>query len=176
MSKFWLADGRIHRPLKPFAPQPDRVAARYAPQVGYPRPWLAREPPIAVVSLTASTTPEAPLPLLQYIDVVLIAAAAPIMLLIGVPAVGYLVAVGVWVLVRAVGTTIDRYVAAADNTSQALTLKLVYMIVRLFVLALTVVLVRQGAGKNDGLTALLVIVFAFTIALGLSFANRAGSR
>jgi hypothetical protein len=116
------------------------------------------------------------LPVLRYIDVVLIAAAAPILLLIGVPAVGYGVGAGVWVLVRAVGVAMDRYAAAAGNTNQALTLKLVYMITRLFVLALAVVLVRRSAGKDDGLTALLVIVFAFTIALGLSFINRPGSR
>jgi hypothetical protein len=116
------------------------------------------------------------MPVLRYIDVVLIAAAAPILLLIGVPAVGYGVGAGVWVLVRAAGVAVDRYVATAEVRNTALTLKLVYMIARIFVLALTVVLVRNGAGRDDGLTALLVIVFAFTIALGLSLINRPGSR
>jgi hypothetical protein len=44
--------------------------------------------------------------------------------------------------------------------------------VRLFLLALAVILVRRGAGQDEGLAALLVIVFAFTIQLAISFANR----
>ena len=39
------------------------------------------------------------------------------------------------------------------------------MLGRLFLLALTVILVRNAGTKDDGLTALLVIVFAFTIQL-----------
>jgi hypothetical protein len=47
---------------------------------------------------------------------------------------------------------------------------------RIFALALTVILVRKGEGKNDALAALLVIVFAFTVQLALSYANRPGAR
>jgi hypothetical protein len=47
---------------------------------------------------------------------------------------------------------------------------------RLFVLALAVILVRRGAGRDDGLTALLVIVFAFTLQLVLTFLSRPRSR
>lgn len=115
------------------------------------------------------------MPVLRYIDVVLVSAAAPILLLMGVPAVGYGVGAGVWFLVRLLGAVIDR-IAGVRVASTAMTIRLVYMITRIFVLALTVVLVRRSAGRDDALTALLVIVFAFTIALGLSFANRPGSR
>lgn len=115
------------------------------------------------------------MPILRYIDVVLVVAAAPIALLMGVPAVGYGVAVGVWILVRAVGVLIDR-LAETTSAQQAMSLRLGYMLGRLFVLALAVVLVRRGAGRDDGLTALIVLVVAFTLGLGASFATRGRGR
>jgi hypothetical protein len=50
------------------------------------------------------------------------------------------------------------------------------MLARLFILALTVVLARKAFGKDDGLTALVVIVFAFTVHLGTSALTRPRSR
>ena len=47
---------------------------------------------------------------------------------------------------------------------------------RLFLLAIVVIVVRNGSGRDDGLTALVVIVFAFTTQLILSFLTRPGAR
>ena len=113
--------------------------------------------------------------LLRYIDVVLVVVAAPILLLIGVPAVGYGVGAAAWIVLRLVGVGVER--ACEGRTgSAAITLRLSYMLARLFLLALAVILVRQSAGKDDGLTALLVIVFAFTAQLATSALNRPGAR
>jgi hypothetical protein len=109
--------------------------------------------------------------LLRYLDVALLALATPIMLLIGVPATGYLVGAGAWVLLRAVGVGVERYANEGD-LRLTISVKLAYLMVRLFLLALAVILVRRGAGQDEGLAALLVIVFAFTIQLAISFANR----
>jgi hypothetical protein len=114
--------------------------------------------------------------LLRFFDVVLIVVAAPIMLLIGVPASGYLIATGAWIGLRAVGVGVDRAAGAARTANQQITLRLGYLMSRLFLLALAVILVRQGDGRDAGLTALLVIVVAFTIELFLSFANRPRSQ
>ena len=43
-------------------------------------------------------------------------------------------------------------------------------------LAIAVIVVRNGSGRDDGLTALVVIVFAFTMQLILSFLTRPRSR
>jgi len=43
-------------------------------------------------------------------------------------------------------------------------------------LALTVALVRKNDGRDDGLTALVVIVFAFTVQLLASIPTRPRSR
>lgn len=124
------------------------------------------------MSLSASATPEAPVSLVRYIDVVLVFLAAPILLLIGAPALGYLVGAGAWILLRAAGVAVERRAAAIGDVSRELTVRLVYVLARVFLLALAIVLVRRGAGKHDGLTALLVIVFAFTIQLAVSIVTR----
>lgn len=128
------------------------------------------------MSLSASAGFERPVTLLRYFDVVVVALAAPILLLIGVPALGYGVGAGAWIAMRAVGIAVDRYAGAGGNQARELTIRVSYMLCRIFVLALAVVLVRRDAGKDDGLTALAVIVFAFTTQLILSFLNRPRSR
>jgi hypothetical protein len=114
--------------------------------------------------------------LLRYFDVVLVVVAAPILLLIGVSAVGYLVAAGTWIVLRAVGELVEHYAARAPQASQQISIRLGYLLGRLFALAIAVILVRQGSGRDAGLTALVVIVAAFTIQLALGFANRPRSR
>jgi hypothetical protein len=114
--------------------------------------------------------------MLAYLDVVLLVVAAPIMLLLGVPAVGYLVGAGVWIALRAVGVLIDRAIPRLTNPRQEVTLRLAYLLGRLFLLAIAVIVVRNGVGRDDGLTTLLVIVFAFTTQLVLSFLYRPRSR
>ena len=128
------------------------------------------------MSLSASATSESPVILLRFFDVVLITVAAPIMLLIGVSAPGYLIAAGAWILLRAVGVGVDRAAVASRAANQQITLRLGYLMSRLFLLALVVILVRRGDGRGAGLAALLVIVVAFTIELLLSVANRPRSR
>ena len=113
---------------------------------------------------------------LAYLDVVILVVAAPIMLLIGVPAVGYLVGAGAWIALRVIGVAMERLLAATDDPRHEVTLRLAYLMGRLFTLAIVVILVRNAAGRDDGLTALLVIVFAFTTQLVLSFLTRPRSR
>jgi hypothetical protein len=121
--------------------------------------------------VSVTTQPEPSVPLLRYFDVVLIVVAAPIMLLIGVSASGYLAAAGAWIGLRLVGVAVDRYAGAADLT-RSTAIRMTYMLTRLFGLAIVVILVRQADGQNAGLTCLAVVVFAFTISLFISALNR----
>lgn len=128
------------------------------------------------MSLSAPATSDGHAALLAYLDVALLVVAAPIMLLIGVPAAGYLVGAGAWIALRAVGVVIDRVVPSVRDPRSEITLRLAYLLGRLFLLAIAVIVVRNGAGRDDGLTALLVIVFAFTTQLLTSFLTRPRSR
>jgi hypothetical protein len=78
-------------------------------------------------------------------------------------------------VLRVAGVVVERYATAIDAPHQ-ITLRLAYLLARVFLLALTVILVRRGAGKDPALTALVVIVVAFTINMVLSFADRPKSR
>ena len=116
--------------------------------------------------------PEAPAAIFRYFDCVAIVLAAPIMLLIGVPALGYCIGAGAWLALRAAGAGVDRVASAAGDPQRELGLRLGYMLGRLFALAIAVVIARNQGGRDDGLAALAVIVFGFTVQLGISFATR----
>jgi hypothetical protein len=127
------------------------------------------------VSLSASSPSESNVRVLRYFDVVLIVVAAPIMLLIGVPAVGYLLGGGAWIALRAVGVGVERMASATSDTGRQISLRMAFMLSRLFLLALAVIGAR-GTSKDDGLTALVVIVVAFTLSLGVLAGTRPRSR
>jgi hypothetical protein len=113
---------------------------------------------------------------LGYMDLVLITLAAPIMLLIGVPAAGYCIGAGTWIALRAIGVGVERVAGATKEFNGQLVLRLGYMLGRLFTLAIVIILVRKSDGQDSGLAALAVIVFAFTVQLGLSAVTRPRSR
>ncbi len=122
------------------------------------------------MSLSASTVPDTPMTLVRYFDVALLIVAAPILLLIGVPAVGYAIGAGAWIVLRAVGVGLEHALRGSDARAQV-GARLGYMLGRLFLLALAVILARQTS-KDDGLTALAVVVVAFTIQLAISAGTR----
>lgn len=110
--------------------------------------------------------------MLRYLDVVVILVAAPIMLLIGVSATGYLVGAGAWIVLRAVGVGVEHIAAATSDVNRAIGLRLGYMLGRLFALAIAVIAVRKSDGQGAGLACLVVVVFAFTVQLATSAIGR----
>jgi hypothetical protein len=118
-------------------------------------------------------TSERPLPLLlRYFDVVVIVVAAPIMIAIGVSSAGYAIGAGAWIVLRAVGEVLERNKALHADPRIDVSVRLGYMLSRLFLLAVAVILARSAAGRDAGLAALAVIVVAFTIQLAISAINR----
>jgi hypothetical protein len=122
-------------------------------------------------SLSASTRFESPV-LLRYFDIVLLVVAAPILILIGVSAVGYGVGAGAWIALRLVGVAVDRYASGIKELGRSAGIRLGYMLGRLFALAIAVILVRKAYGQDAGLACLAVIVGAFTIQLAISAVTR----
>ena len=112
------------------------------------------------------------MPVLSFFDVLLVVVAAPIMLLIGVPAAGYVVGGGAWIALRALGVAVDRAAADTPVVNRQIGLRLGFMLGRLFALALAVILVRRADGQSAGLTCLIVIVGAFTVSLVTSALTR----
>jgi hypothetical protein len=109
--------------------------------------------------------------LFAFFDVIALAVAAPIMLLIGVPASGYAIGAAAWIVVRAAGLGIDRVIDRADAQTQ-IGLRMAHMFGRLFVLAIAVIIARNSGGRDAGLTCLAVVVFAYTMSLAVAAATR----
>lgn len=124
------------------------------------------------MSLDAPVMPQGSLAPLSYLDVLLVVVAAPIMLLIGVSGLGYGIGAGAWLLLRAIGLAVEHAASTSVQPRAEIALRMVYMLGRLFGLALAVILARMGGSKNDGLTALVVIVVAFTVQLATSALTR----
>lgn len=122
------------------------------------------------MSLSAPAIAEQPVSALRYLDVLLVVVAAPIMLLIGVSASGYLIGAGAWIVLRAAGVAVEHF-AEAGSLNRSISIRMGYMLGRLFLLALAVILARSS-GRDAGLAALVVIVGAFTVQLALSAATR----
>jgi hypothetical protein len=118
-----------------------------------------------------SSDPGTPLPLIAYLDVVLVVLAAPIALLTGVSALGYGVGGGAWLMLRAVGVAVERAAGSSPDARQQISLRMAYMLGRLFLLALAVVLARHHS-QNAGLAALIVVVIAFTVQLATAALTR----
>ena len=115
------------------------------------------------------------MPILRFFDVVLVVVAAPIMLLIGVPAAGYLIGAGAWIGLRAIGVGAEHAAESTRDASRQITIRMSFMLSRLFLLALAVILARR-ISQDDGLTALVVIGFAFTMSMATLAANRPRTR
>ena len=117
------------------------------------------------MSSEAPTTDAPTIPFVSWLDVALVVIATPIMILMGVPAVAYCVAAGAWVLLRLVGVAVERYATAAHDTGRQIGTRMAFMFLRLFGLALLVILLRKTDGKDAGVTALVTVVVAYTIHL-----------
>jgi hypothetical protein len=109
---------------------------------------------------------------LRYLDLVAPLLAAPVLLAFGAPIVGYALGVAAWILVRAFGIAADRRASSITNVGQQVALRLAYRFTRVPLLVAVAVLAFKGQGRAGGVTALLVITFAFTIHLRLSIIHR----
>jgi hypothetical protein len=128
------------------------------------------------LSVNTTTVSESPVTVLRYLDVVLVALAAPIMILIGVPAAGYGIGAAAWIALRALGVAVERYADSVPEFNRTIGIRLGYMLGRIFLLAIAVILVRKSDGQDAGLACLAVIVFAFTIQLVISAFTRPRAR
>lgn len=113
-------------------------------------------------------------PVVGYPDLALVILAAPIALLLGAPAAGYAIGSAAWVLLRLFGVAVDRRASAVTHWTEQAALRLSYRSLRLVLLVGATLLALSAGGNHDGLTALAVIVVAFTLQLPASL--RRGSR
>ena len=113
-----------------------------------------------------------PLVLLRWLDVILVVFAAPFALLMGVPALGYLVGGAAWILNRLAGAAAERRALAADDIRKTVGMNLAALIARSWLVGLTILAVGLAGDREDGLTAAILVLAAFTVYFVTSLLSR----
>jgi hypothetical protein len=110
----------------------------------------------------------------RYLDVCLVLATAPFVLIGGLPVFGYLVGACAWLLTRA-GTVFvhDRARRVGDPKLRA-GLQVGAMMGRVWIVAFAVVLAKLAGGKADGIMAAVLVLAAFTVYFVMSLVMREG--
>jgi hypothetical protein len=106
----------------------------------------------------------------SYVDIVLVALAAPLAIAMGAPVLGCLVGAAAWVLQLVVAKAARRLI---DKASEPRTfgLNLFEAFGRIWLLAGAIVIAAVAGGRSDGLAASLMIFGAYSIAFAVRLVN-----
>jgi hypothetical protein len=113
--------------------------------------------------------------LARYLDVVLVVASAPFVLLAGMPRLGYALGAGGWIVVRFGVEVLKRRALSARDARTRGALMLTAVLGRVWLIALVVIAARFAGHNSDGITAAVVVLAAFTVELAMSFVLRGPS-
>ena len=112
-----------------------------------------------------------PLAPVRYLDVVLVVLAAPFVILLGLPVLGYLVGAGVWIAQRVLEAVLEHASRGAD-VRRAIGIKVASMIARTWLIGIGILAVGLAAEREDGFTAALVCLAAYTVHLATTLILR----
>src|SRR5271156_1522944 len=93
--------------------------------------------------------------LLRYLDVVLLAVATPVALVLGAPPLGYAIGAGAWLVQRTIAEADRRWIRNTKTPRAQLGLNLFEAFGRIWLLAGAIVLAGVVGGRANGLTAAL---------------------
>jgi hypothetical protein len=108
----------------------------------------------------------------RYLDVCLVVASAPLVLLAGMPRLGYALGAGGWIVVRFGVEWLKRRAWTASDARSRAALHLSAILGRVWMIALVVIAARFAGTKSDGIMAAVVVLAAFTVELATSFVLR----
>ena len=111
---------------------------------------------------------------LRYLDVCLVLATAPFVLVAGMPVLGYVVGACAWLLTRAGTAFVHGQAHRVGDPKVKAGLQVAGMMGRVWIVALAVVLARYAGGKDDGIMAAALVLAAFTVYFVMSFVTREG--
>ena len=113
-----------------------------------------------------------PLAVVRYLDVLLVVMAAPFVLLLGGPLLGYAVGAAAWLANRALGVAVERHARSRDDVRTAVGLNVAALLVRAWLVGLTILAVGLAGEREDGLTAAILLLVAFTVYFATSLVLR----
>jgi hypothetical protein len=112
-----------------------------------------------------------PLAPVRYLDVVLVVLAAPFVVLLGLPVLGYAVGAAVWILQRVLEAALD-HAALRSEPRRAVGLKVVSMVGRTWLVGIGILAVGLAAERADGFTAAVLCLAAYTVHLATALILR----
>jgi hypothetical protein len=112
-----------------------------------------------------------PLAPVRYLDVVLIVLAAPFVVLLDLPVLGYAVGAGVWILTRVLEAMLEQSARRSD-VRRAIGVKVGSMIGRVWLIGIGILAVGLAADRDDGFTAAVVCLAAYTVHLATALILR----
>ena len=104
-----------------------------------------------------------PLVLFRWLDVILVVLAAPFVVLMDLPVLGYAVGAVAWIVNRAIGVIVERIATRQPDVRRALGLNLGALIARSWLVGLTILAVGLAGEREDGLMAAILLLAAFTL-------------
>jgi hypothetical protein len=111
---------------------------------------------------------------LRYLDVCLVLATAPFVLVGGMPTLGYLIGAGAWLLTRGGTAFLHAQARRASDAKIRAGLMVAALLGRVWLVALAIILARYAGSKGDGIMAAALLLAAFTVYLAMSFVTRDG--
>ena len=112
-----------------------------------------------------------PLAPLRHLDVVLLVLAAPFVVLLELPVLGYAVGASVWILARILEAVLER-AAGRGDVRRAIGVKVGSMVGRTWLIGIGILAVGLAAEREDGFTAALVCLAAYTVHLATTLILR----
>jgi hypothetical protein len=112
-----------------------------------------------------------PLAPVRYLDVVVVVLAAPFVLFTGLPVLGYVVGAALWIVGRVIEAVLDARARRADVRA-AVGLRFASMLGRTWLIGLGILAVGLAAEREDGFTAAIVCLVAYTIHLATALILR----
>jgi hypothetical protein len=112
-----------------------------------------------------------PLAPVRYLDVVLIVLAAPFVVLLDLPVLGYAVGAVVWIVARVLEAALE-HTARSTDVRRAIGVKVGSMVGRTWLIGIGILAVGLAAEREDGFTAAVVCLAAYTVHLATSLILR----
>jgi hypothetical protein len=104
-----------------------------------------------------------PLIAVRYLDVLIVVLAAPFVILMGAPVLGYVAGGGAWIAGRAIGVWVERWARSTKDPRTQVGIGFGVLMGRVWLLGLTILLVGVKGEREDGLMAALLALVAFTV-------------
>ena len=104
-----------------------------------------------------------PLVIVRYFDVLLVVLAAPFVLLMGGPVLGYTVAAVTWIVTRFGGAALERWARRSKSPRAQVGVGFVVLLGRAWLMGIAILVVGLAGEREDGLMAALLALVAFSV-------------